>query len=150
MQQDFLENSFKARTQQLYDYECTQIGNASSEGVRNELKLVFGLNQRSPLCQWPNFDVIRQLPQDIMHIISEGVLQYEVRLVILYYIENDFFKLEELNSLIEKHSYGYTEISSKPGPLRQTVFTNKEGYKLKYSAAQAILFLRLLSQTFLC
>ena len=34
-------------------------------------------------------------------------------------------------------------MSDKPGPLRETVFEN-ENYKLKYSAAQARLFLRLI------
>ena len=35
-------------------------------------------------------------------------------------------------------------MSDKPGCLKETVFRGDEGYKLKYNAAQARLFLRLL------
>lgn len=143
MQKDFTESSFTERTKHSYNLECTQIEN-SVGGIRKELKLIYGLNQRSPLCELPDFDVTSQLPQDIMHTISEGVLQYEVRLVIEHFINNSSFTLDQLNGCIANHNYGYTEFSDKPGPLRDTVFSNSENYKLKYSAAQARLFLRLL------
>ena len=49
-----------------------------------------------------------------------------------------------LNAAITNHDYGYTEVSDKPCPLRETVFSGTERYKLKYKAAQARLFLKLL------
>ena len=84
------------------------------------------------------------MPQDIMHTILEGVLQYEVRLVLLHYITQKNFTLAELNTIIVNHNYGYTEVSDKPGPLKETVFNGNEKYKLKYKAAQSRLFLKLL------
>ena len=79
-----------------------------------------------------------------MHTILEGVLQYEVRLVLHYFIENNILTIGNLNAAITNHDYGYTEVSDKPGPLRETVFSGTERYKLKYKAAQAKLFLKLL------
>ncbi len=85
-----------------------------------------------------------QLPQDIMHTLLEGVVQYGVRLVLLHYINSNLVSLSQINGAIVSHEYGYSEVSDKPGPLKDTVFNGDERYKLKYSAAQARLFLRLL------
>ena len=76
-----------------------------------------------------------------MHTLLEGVL---IRLVLNYFISNSFFTLVQLNAAIVNHNYGYSEVVDKPGSLKETVFNGKESYKLKYNAAQARLFLRLL------
>ena len=59
-------------------------------------------------------------------------------------IQNGQFTLNDLNAAIASQNYGYSEVSNKPGPLRESVFQGEEVYKLKYKAAQARLFLRLL------
>ena len=79
-----------------------------------------------------------------MHTVLEGVLQYETRLVLNYFISNKYLTLVQLNAAIINHNYGYSEVGDKPGPLKETVFNRKESYKLKYNAAQVRLFLRLL------
>ena len=38
-----------------------------------------GINHESLLCELDNFDLTTQLPQDIMHTLLEGVVQYELR-----------------------------------------------------------------------
>ena len=52
--------------------------------------------------------------------------------------------MAELNAAISNHKYGYSEVSDKPGPLRDSVFHGDQLYKLKYKASQTRLFLRLL------
>ena len=64
-------------------------------------------------------------------------------MLLLHFIRTNQLTLEQINGAIESHNYGYTETSDKPPPLKETVFT-KDGYKLKYNASQARLFLRLL------
>jgi len=88
----------------------------------------------------PGFDVIKQLRQDIMHTILEGVLQYETRHILHHLIEQNVISLSQLNNEIINHGYGF----DKPNPLKETVFNGKEKYKLNYKAAQARIFLRLL------
>ena len=61
-----------------------------------------------------------------------------------HYIHNGQFTLVDLNAAISSQNYGYSEVSDKPSPLRESVFQREEGYKLKYKAAQARLFLRLI------
>lgn len=144
MQRDFLEEAFVLRTMETYSAQFDAIEQAPTLNVQNDLKTTYGLTTRSSLCQLPTFDVTQQLPQDIMHTLLEGVVQYEVRLVLLHYIQSSQTSLSEINGAILSHEYGYSEISDKPIPLRDTVFHGDERYKLKYNAAKARLFLRLL------
>ena len=112
--------------------------------MRKKLNTSYGINYESVLTERSGFDVTKQLIQDIMHTILEGILQCEVRLVLHHFIENNILTISNLNAAITNHDYGYTEVSDKPGPLRETVCSGTERYKLKYKAAQARLFLKLL------
>ncbi|XP_028417997.1 uncharacterized protein LOC114542721 [Dendronephthya gigantea] len=144
MQTDFLEEEFNLRTKENYSEQFDAIEQAPTPIVQKDLRTTYGLTQRSSLCQLPTFDVTQQLPQDIMHTLLEGVVQYEVRLVLLHYLQSGQTSLSEINGAILSHEYGYSEISDKPTPLKDTVFHGEERYKLKYNAAKAGLFLRLL------
>ena len=144
MQTKFSTKSFKPRTKSLYEQESNAVINAVDQGVKHNLSLLYGITHKSSLTGLPSFDITRQLPQDIMHTIAEGVLQYEVRLILLEYIQNSNISLPYLNAAIKSHNYGYSEISDKPCPLRESVFIGSDSNKLKYNAAQARLFLRLL------
>lgn len=144
MQQEFFEEAFVMRTQARYNEECEDIENAPTDTVRCDLCTTYGINKRSALCNLPDFDVTKQLPQDVMHTLLEGTVQYEVRLILLYFIQTGKLTLLQLNGAINNHNYGYSEQSDKPGPIRESVFQTAEGYKVKYSASQTRLFLRIL------
>ena len=141
MQTDFLEAAFNLRTKETYSTQFDAIEQAPTLNVQKDLQTTYGLTQRSSLCQLPTFDVTQQLPQDIMHTLLEGVVQYEVRLVLLHFTQSSQTSLPQINGAILSHEYGYSEISNKPGPLKDTVFYGDERYKLKYNAAKARLFL---------
>lgn len=60
-----------------------------------------------------------QLPQDVMHILLEGVVKQELQLLLREFIFNKkLFTLSILNARLESFSYGYTELASKPSPLQ--------------------------------
>ena len=143
MQTMFEEDERTLRTKASYEREADIIENSVNETIRETFSLLFGINNKTILSTLPDFDVTEQMPQDVMHTIAEGVLQYEARLVLHHFIRTNQLTLEQINGAIESHNYGYTETSDKPPPLKETVFT-KDGYKLKYNASQARLFLRLL------
>ena len=124
--------------------ECMEIEAAPNEETKNDFKVTYEINHQSSLCELHEFDITTQLPQDIMHTLLEGVVQYELRHLLLYYIEAGKFTLGQLNAAINSQKYGYSEVSNKPGPLKESVFRGNEKYKLKDNAAQARLFLRLL------
>ena len=84
--------------------------------------MTYGINHERLLCELDNFDLTTQLPQDIMHTLLEGVVQYELRYLILYYIDHGDFTLSQLNAAINNLQFGYSEVATKPGPLKETVF----------------------------
>lgn len=144
MQEKFYEEDFILRTKETHERHCQEIASAPNDAVKNDLTTSYGINYKSSLCDLHNFDITIQLPQDIMHTLLEGVVQYELRHILLHYIDAGQFTLQQLNASIGNLEYGYSEVSDKPGPLKETVFRGDEGYKLKYNASQARLFLRLL------
>ena len=60
----------------------------------------YGVNSKSPLNDLLHFHVTNgQLPQDVMHIMFEGVLPLEIKLLLQYFIfDKSYFTLDMLNS----------------------------------------------------
>ena len=55
-----------------------------------------------------------QLPQDIMHVILEGVFSLEVKLMLFVYIsDKKYFTIDFLNERIMSFSYGKSEARNK-------------------------------------
>ena len=77
MQINFNEESFTKRTMEKHIQQCREIEKASTDFLKSALKTTYGINRRSKLVDFPTFDLIRQTPQDIMHIILEGVAPME-------------------------------------------------------------------------
>ena len=144
MQAMFYEEDFTLRTKETHKKHCQEIHDAPNNAVRSDLTVSYGINHRTSLCDLQDFDITVQLPQDIMHTLLEGTVQYELRHLLQHYIDAGQFTLTQLNAAIANQEYSYSEVSDKPGPLKESVFSGNECYKLKYNAAQARLFLRLL------
>ena len=66
-----------------------------------------------------------QLPQDVMHVMLEGVVKLELQLILQVYIfEKRLFTLSFLNSRLESFSYGYSESECKLSLLYATSESN--------------------------
>lgn len=53
-----------------------------------------------------------------MHDVLEGLLQYEVKELLKYAInEQHFFTLDNLNHWIQNFDYGYPDVSNKPSVI---------------------------------
>ena len=62
-----------------------------------------------------------------MHDVLEGVLQYEAKLLLQYCVGGKkFFKLKDLNQLIEGLEMGYMEASSRPAPIPQHALNSSD------------------------
>ena len=73
-----------------------------------------------------------------MHDVLEGILQYEVKLMlqIMIYREN-YFTLDQLNSWIENLELGYMESSNCPTTISVTTI-NSDGNTLKQNGTHDV------------
>lgn len=90
--------------------------------VRERLSTTYGVNRQSILNGVSYFDVCKCFPEDVMHILLEGVVPYETKLLLKLLIEDKCLTLNELNSRIESFDYGYMDRRNKPSPItRETM-----------------------------
>ena len=89
MNLQFTEEEFVLRTLQLHLTQCSYVerpGISSEE--KQHFSKVYGVNRKSILCDLPDFDITTQLPQDIMHVLFEGLFHLQVRLFLNYLIDD--------------------------------------------------------------
>jgi len=98
------------QNQMNYDYYCSLLTGplASVESV------TYGINYRSSLNDISGFHVAGfQMPQDIMHILFEGVLHKEIQLMLNIFLHVEkYFILDTLNGRIENFAYGRLECTT--------------------------------------
>ena len=75
-----------------------------------------------------------------MHVLLEGILQYECILVIGIFLDKYLFTLDEFNSELKTFNFGYSDSKCKPEPLKKSVFVTRER-KLKYVFIKILLFI---------
>ena len=83
----FTEEQFSIRTPDDHQQHCLEIENDPS------LSITYGINCNSILNTIPGFSVADGLPQDIMHDLLEGVLNYQLKLLIKHCIHLKYFTL---------------------------------------------------------
>lgn len=66
------------------------------------------------------------LAPDIMHDVLEGVLQYEVKLVLRHCVDSKFIKVKTLEKLMEAFEYSYLEVRSRPTPIDKKILNNHD------------------------
>ena len=142
MQQKFRDDDFTLRNLPPYLRQCNDIETAPTKAAKENLQTTYGLTERTMLCNLPYFDITKQLPQDIMHVLLEGSVQYELRYILEQFFNDGQITLRQLNSLFDNLNLGYLEESNRPQPLKETIFDGNEHYKLKQTAEQAHIFLK--------
>ena len=110
----------------LNEYQCDLIKSSENSSTKAELQTNYDINSRSCLCFLPDFDVTKQLPHDIMHVLLEGIVLYELQLSLTALIAQRHFTLEEFNYKLKQYQFSYVDNKSKPEPLNKTVFVTGE------------------------
>lgn len=90
------------RTKHIHTAHCQEMAASQS------LPYVVGMKKASLLNSLSYFHTTENFSVDVMHDILEGVGQYELKLLILYFKEQHV-ALEELNSRIQSFDYGFME-----------------------------------------
>ena len=65
-----------------------------------------------------------QLPQDVMHVLFEGVLPFETKLMISAFSQEKFFNLETLNDRRQHFMYGRAESRNRPKDFQARHFSD--------------------------
>ena len=79
-----------------------------------------------------NFDVRHCFPEDIMHILFEGVVPCETNCFLKVLIDEKWsLTLKELNHRMESFNYGYMHNKDKPTPIARETLNALEDAKLK-------------------
>ena len=143
MQEQFVDDYFYPRTIESHLQHCAEIDNAATGYMRNHLKTTYGINRRSILASFPGFDVTQMLPQDIMHVMLEGVIQHEIKQVLLHLVENGDIQLETFNSKLRNFPYSYFDRRDKPSEIQPVVLTSDDS-RLKQTASQMMVLIKTL------
>lgn len=106
----------------------------NAKNIRDQLSTTYGVNRLSVLDKVEHFDVCKCMPEDIMHILLEGLVPYETKLMLKQLIdESRCFTLKELNQRIESFDYGYMNKKNKPTAITRETINGLTEAKLKQS-----------------
>ena len=114
----------------IHDYEDDLEGNVSNTGIND-------------YCIWndlPSFHIFTNTYLDLMHDFWEGVCPYDLSGIILHYIRNKFFTLEDINDRILGFNYGSIKQNKVPFLKKDKL---KNG-KLGFSASETKTFVKYL------
>ncbi len=142
MQVYFESENFVKRSLDRHVRQCNEIERAATDFLRNSLKTTYGINRKSKLIEFPAFDLIKQTPQDIMHVILEGVAPLEIKTVLKHLVLSGRLDLDTLNSAILGYPYS-TDVRDKPCPITVTTLSSNDN-KLKQSSGQMLVLLKIL------
>ena len=143
MQTQFDEDLFVRRTMARHIRQCNDIEKASTESIKANLKTTYGINRKSKLADFPDFDIINQTPQDIMHVILEGVAPFEIKCVLRHLVLSGHMELDMFNSAILGFPYPSGDVRDKPCPISVSTLSSNDN-KLKQSSGQMLVLLKIL------
>lgn len=106
----------------------------ATKQISNFWKRRYGINGESLLNSVGYFDVTKCLPQDPMHVLIEGVLVIEIKLLLHYFIiEKEFFTVDDFNMKISCFDFNHFK-RNKPADIAEEQLT-QDG-SLRQSASQ--------------
>lgn len=112
-QTHFREDDFALRDRISHAQQCSLLN--SSDRLR--LSVEYGINRQSSLDSLVYFSVVDSLPHDIMHDLLEGVMPYELKLLLRHCTAKSYFRIDSLNQRLSAFDYGYSEIGDKPAAV---------------------------------
>lgn len=108
------------RTPELHDYYCSLLNGP----LQSFNSTTYGVNYDSILNKIPLFNVADwQLPQDVMHILLEGVLPLEIKLLLHHFTSvMKFLTIDHFNMRLDSFVFGYD--SKKPSKIDSNHLTD--------------------------
>ena len=127
------------RTTASYDYHCSLLSGLTA----TDDSVTYGINYPSPLNDLDYFHVANmQLPQDVMHVLFEGVIPFEIKLMISSFFQKKLFTLETLNERCRYFMYGRSELKNRPPKDFHARHFSLDSKKLPLSGIHTFLILK--------
>ena len=127
IQECFSESSCALRTAESYFEQCSLLDGP----LQSHYSTTYGINYMSVLEEVPGYSIINGLPHDIMHDLYEGIVPYELKLLLRHCLNSMYFSVDELNGRIERYGFDCNE----PRLLDNSVIRGSES-KIRQSASQ--------------
>lgn len=140
MQNGFREEEFEPRSLERH-LEQWNVINGAPQALKDHYRTAYGINRKSILTEFPHFDMFKQTPADVMHVLLEGVIPLTLQALIKHYIKTKKTTLATINKGIKDFQYGYMEANDKPNLIRETDLRGSSG--LNQDAAKSYLLLRI-------
>ena len=122
-----VESDCQLRSAETHFEQCALL----SGPLQSHYSTSFGINRLSILEEVPGFSVITGLPHDIMHDLFEGVVPYQLKLLIRHCVCFKYFTIETMNERIKSYDFG----SNSPTQIDARIITNP-AIKIRQSASQ--------------
>lgn len=132
IQSNFIESNFELRTAAKHHNQVSTLTGSSYAAH----SVNYGINHPSELDNIPNFSVAENLPHDIMHDLFEGVVPYEMKLLITHLVNVKHFTVATFNDRLRRFDFGYIECSDKPSELDEKNFMRNPDQKIRQSASK--------------
>ena len=92
----FIERDCIVRTPEDHEEQCLLLHGP----LKDYFSTTYGINRCSVFEDVPVFSVTTGLPHDIMHDVFEGVVPYELKLLLCHCVQSGYFTIPELNNRI--------------------------------------------------
>ena len=126
IQECITDSSCILRTPDSYFEQCSLL-----EGpLKSHFSTTYGVNFLSVLEEVPGFSVISGLPHDIMHDLYEGIVPFELKLLLRHSVDSKYITIHELSVRIE--NYGFD--CNAPRLLDPSIIRGND--KIRQSASQ--------------
>lgn len=110
----FNDRHFPLRNDTDHREKCETLQQLGRE-TRQYWSKMWGINSGSVLMDIPGFSICSGLVQDPMHLLLEGIVPYEFRIMLYHFVHVEkYFTLRWLNARLSSFSYSYLEAGSKP------------------------------------
>ena len=139
IQESFIEKAFLLRSVQDHN-ESVQLASQRQHGDPTS-----GVRNECVLNTLQNFHCVTNCNFDIMHDLQEGVIPYEVKLVLhrLVYVDK-LLTMDEVNQRLHSFSYSYSDRKNKPSCIMPERIKNLDDHKIGQKAAQMSCLVRML------
>jgi len=113
---------FVLRNPITYEYHCSLLSGVLGESD----SVTYGVNSKSVLNELDDFSVGNgQLPQDVMHILLEGVIPYTVKAMLQSFVyKENFFSINYVNRKISSFKFSRSESKNKPSQISSNVLSD--------------------------